>query len=248
MIETQRKLLGIVPVVALAGLVAVVAAGAAPAPPARPAAMAAVPGARTFEFPSLNRTYQMDDSEMAPVQQGPITIRLSSPSNALVIRKHSVALQPLGDGSYRASVGLDFLGKGDLVADFETANGSSSEMKDLVVVPPQKLHIDGRVRFARVADGWDVTALALPEQVEIDIRSRLANSLVTLCSQMAVFLGLDCSGLDQSLSRVAVPLPPPGSVFHLPAADLTSAEAARLDAYLGFGQAAASAPARPGIP
>ncbi len=247
MIETRRVLVGIAGAALVAGLI--------------PALGAAAPGAasapRSFEFPSLNRTYEMDGSEMAPVQQGPITIHLSSPSNALVVRDHSVVLQPLGDGSFHASVGLDLLGKGDLVADFVTASGSSSRMEDLVVVPPQKLSVDGRVRFARVADGWDVTALALPEQVEIDIQSRLANSVVTLCSQMAVFLGLDCDGLDRSLSRVAVPLPPPGSVFHLASSDLTSDEAARLDAYLGFGAASAApaasaaarpAPGRPGIP
>ncbi len=237
MIETRRVLLGIAGAALVAGLV--------------PALGAAAPGAasapRSFEFESLNRTYRMDDSEMAPVQQGPITIQLSSPSNAVVVRNHSLALQPLGDGSYQASVGLSLLGKGDLVADFVTASGTSSRMEDLVVVPPQTLRVDGRIRFARVADGWDVTALTLPQQIEIAIQSKLANSVVTLCSQMAVFLGLDCDGLDRSLSRVALPLPPPGSVFHLPAADLSPEEAARLDSYLGFGQASAAAPARPGI-
>jgi len=245
MIETRRMIRAFAGAALLAGVIPALGA-TAPAPETRGA-----PGARTFEFESLNRTYQMDDSQMAPVQQGPITIRLSSPSNALVVRNHSVVLRPLGDGSYRASVGLDFLGKGDLVADFETQSGQSSRLEDLVVVPPQTLHLDGRIRFARVADGWDVTALALPEQVEIDIRSQLANSLITLCSQMAVFLGLDCDGLDRSLTRVAVSLPPPGSIFHLPASDLTRDEAARLDTYLGFSPpraAAASAPARPGIP
>lgn len=187
-----------------------------------------------FEFPSLNRAYRMDDSAVAPVRQGPVTIFLSSPRNSFVLKAHSVTLLPLGDGTYRASVGVDFLGSGDLVADLVTQAGTSSRLEDLVVMPRQQVRLDGRVRFARVAEGWDVTALSLPRQVEIGIQSRLVGNLVTLCGQMAVFLGLDCDGLDRSLSRVEVPLPEPGSVFFLPAGELTPAEAAAFDAFLGL--------------
>lgn len=195
------------------------------APPTTPA---------RFSFDSLNRTYRFDDSDLAPVRQGPVTIHLSSPRNALILKDHSVTLTPLSDGTFRASVGVDLLGSGDLVANLVTAAGTSSRLEDLVVVPRQTVRLDGRVRFARVADGWDVTALSLPDRVKIDIQSRLAGSLVSLCGQMAVFLGLDCDGLDRSLSRAEVPLPEPGSVFFLPEEDLSAAEAATLDAYLGF--------------
>lgn len=205
-------------------------------------ALAAAPAERTaaaptparFSFDSLNRTYHFDDSDLAPVRQGPVTIHLSSPRNVLVLKDHSVTLVPLSDGTFRASVGVDLLGSGDLVANLVTAAGTSSRLEDLVVVPRQTVRLDGRVRFSRVADGWDVTALALPDRVKIDIQSRLAGSLVSLCGQMAVFLGLDCDGLDRSLSRAEVPLPEPGSVFFLPEEDLSAAEAATLDAYLGF--------------
>lgn len=197
------------------------------------AAAAEPPEPGFFQFQSLNRAYEMDDSEMAPVRQGPVTIHLTSPRNSLVIRGHSVTLRPLGDGSYRARVEVDFLASGDLTADFVTDAGTSSRLEDTVIAPRQSLALDGRVRFARVAGGWDVTALSLPAKVEIDIQSRLAGSLVTLCDQMAVFLGLDCSGMERSLSRVEVPLPEPGSVFFLPEAELTAAEVAAFEAYLG---------------
>jgi hypothetical protein len=186
-----------------------------------------------FQFQSLNRAYEMDDSKVAPVRQGPLTIHLKAPRNTLIIRSHSLTLRPMGDGTYRASVGVDLMGSGDLIADLVTDVGTSSRLEDLVVLPRQRMDLDARLRFERVSGGWDVTALALPARVELDIQSRLAGSLVSLCDQMAVFLGLDCGGIDRALSRVEVPLPEAGSVFYLPEAELTPAEAAAFDAYLG---------------
>jgi hypothetical protein len=219
-------------VLAAAVLAVAVSAPTARLHPVAEAAGAPAAGATVFEFDRLNRTYRMDDSQVAPVRQGPVTIHLSSPRNSLILKGHSVSLHPLGNGLYQASVGLDLLGSGDLTADLVTDAGTSSRLEDLVVVPRQTVRVDGRVSFQRVAGGWDVTALSLPPAVELDIQSRLAGSLVTLCGQMAVFLGLDCDGLDQSLSRVEVPLPPAGSVFYLPEAELTADEVARLEAYL----------------
>lgn len=214
----------------LAACLAMALALGAPSPRADAAAVG--PAATVFQFDRLNRSYQMDDSQVAPVRQGPVTIHLSSPRNTLVVRGHSLALRPLGDGLHEASVGLDFLGSGDLTADLVTAAGTSSRLEDLVVVPRQTVQVDGQVSFARVPGGWDVTAHSLPSRVAVDIRSRLAGSLVTMCGQMALFLGLDCDGLDRSLSRVEVPLPEAGSVFHLPEEELTADEVARLEAYL----------------
>jgi len=198
------------------------------------AASAAVAGPRLFQFDSLNGTYSMDGSDIEPVRQGPITIHLSSPANSLVIRSHSLELDPVGDGTYRSKVAVDFLGKGDLVARFETDAGTSSQLEDELVVPRQTLRLDGRVKFRRVPLGWEVTALELPPEAQVRINSRLANSLLTLCGQLSAFLGFDCDGLDASLSQVRVNLPEPGSVFLLEEADLTPEETRRLDAYLGF--------------
>lgn len=194
---------------------------------------------RVFAFDRLNRSYRMDDSEMRPVEQGPVTIHLASPRNSLVLKDHSVALTPLGDGTHETSIVLDFLGSGDLVADLVTEGGTSSRLDDLVIVPRQAVRLDGRVRFARVPGGWDVTALRLPKVVPISIQSRLVGNLVTMCGQMGVFLGLDCDGLDRSLSRIEVPMPEAGSVFFLPEEELTTDEARALDAFLGTAPPAA---------
>ncbi|MGD2114516.1 MAG: hypothetical protein PVG07_05680 [Acidobacteriota bacterium] len=196
----------------------------------------AAAGAASFVFPSLNGKYSMDGTQLEPIRQGALTIHLSSPSNLLIIRGHALELEPLPDGSYRSRVTVDFQGKGALVARFETSNGTtSSPMEDELVVPRQTLDLKGRVRFHRVPEGWEVTALELPRIARVDIRSRLAISLVTTCEQLAAFLGLDCGGLDRSLSRVEVPLPEPGTVFFLEEADLTPEEVRRLDGFLGTG-------------
>lgn len=208
------------------------AAGAALLGPASAASPETAPA--RFTFDSLNRAYHLEDSQVAPVRQGPVTIHMTSPRNSLILKDHSVTLTPQGDGTYQASIGVDLMGSGDLVADLVTGAGTSSRLEDVVIVPRQQVRLDGRVRFARVPGGWDVTALSLPPEVEVAIQSRLAGNLVSLCGQMAVFLGLDCDGLDRSLSRVEVPLPEAGSVFFLPEEDLSPAEAAALDAYLGF--------------
>jgi hypothetical protein len=217
---------------ALAVLVAVTLAAVALAPAPRAGAQSAE--RRVFAFDRLNRAYQMDESQMQPVEQGPVTIYLSSPRNALILKDHSVALTPLGDGTHDASIVLDFLGSGDLTADMVTDAGTSSRFDDLVIVPRQKIRIDGRVRFSRAEGGWDIRALRLPKVVRIDIQSRLVGNLVTMCGSMGVFLGLDCDSLDQSLSRVEVPMPEAGSVFFLPRAELTDQEARALEAFLGL--------------
>jgi hypothetical protein len=188
---------------------------------------------RVFAFDRLNRGYEMDGSQIAPIRQGPVTIHLESPRNSLILRDHSVALTPRGDGTFDTSIVLDFLGSGDLIADMVTDAGTSSRMEDLVIVPRQAVRLNGRVRFARVPGGWDVTALSLPKKVEIGIQSRLAGNLVTMCGTMGVFLGLDCDALDASLSRVDVPLPEAGSVFFLPESELTEAEVGALERFLG---------------
>lgn len=231
---TRRPLCAL-PILASLLLAAVVAAApfalAAPAEPAAAASAAAPPA--SFQFERLNRTFRMEDSTIDPITQGPVTVNLQIPASALILKGHSLVLSPLGDGSYRADVGVDFLGKGDLVADFVMPTGASSRMEDTVVAPRQTVRLTGRVRFARVPGGWDVTALHLPPKITVAIQSQVANGLISMCDQMAILLGMDCDGLADSLTNVAVDLPKSGSVFFLPEAELAPAEIAALDAYLG---------------
>jgi hypothetical protein len=216
--------------IASVGALAVLASGPAPLAQATPSLATE---ATRFEFASLNRTYVMEDSVMDPVATGGVTVAMTSPTSTLILRGHRLDLTPVGDGSYRARMAVDFMGKGALEADILTGDRLLSEMTDEVVVPRQEVELDGRISFLRTTAGWDITAHELPAQVTLDIRSRLIGQLYTTCASMGVFLGLDCDGLDQSLSRVEVPLPKAGSVFELPAALLSAEEVARLDAYLG---------------
>lgn len=216
----------------LAGLLTLAALAPGPAPSAQGTPPLATEVTR-FEFASLNRTYSMEDSAMDPVETGGLTVAMTSPSNVLILKGHRLDLTPAGDGTYRAHMAVDFLGKGDLEADIMSGGRLLSELADEVVVPRQQVELGGRISFLRTSSGWDVTAHELPRQVTLDIRSRLIGQLYTTCASMGVFLGIDCDGLDQSLSRVDVPLPEAGSVFELPAALLTAEEVARLDAYLG---------------
>lgn len=193
---------------------------------------AATPG--TFQFPKLNRQYSMGDPDLAPIQQGPITIRLSSPKNLVILQGHQLKLTPRGDGTFDAEISADFLGKGEVQADFETSAGTSSRLADEILLPRQTVRVSSRVRFARVAGGYDVTALTLPKSVGIDVRSRLMTNLVGLCNGVALLMPVDCNALDRGLTRVEVPLPEAGSVFYLSEADLTPEERQSLESFLGL--------------
>lgn len=193
---------------------------------------AAAPG--VFQFPKLNKQYSMGDPEVAPIQQGPITIRLSSPRNVVIVHGHELRLTPVGDGSFDAEISADFLGKGELQADFETSAGTSSRLSDEILLPRQKVLVQARLRFAKVAGGYDITALGLPKSVPVDVRSRLMTNLVGLCNGVRLIVSVDCEALDRGLTRVQVPLPEAGSVFYLSAADLTPAEQEGLERFLGL--------------
>lgn len=193
---------------------------------------AAAPG--SFQFPKLNRQYSMGDPDLAPIQQGPITIRLSSPKNLVIVQSHHLQLTPRGDGSFDAEISADFLGKGDIQADFETAAGTSSRLADEIQLPRQTVRVSARLRFARVVGGYDVTALTLPKSVPVNVRSQLMTSLVGLCDGVRILVPVDCDALDRSLTRVEVPMPAAGSVFYLSEADFTPEERAALEKFLGL--------------
>lgn len=206
-------------------LIALLAAASAAAPP--PAA------GRDFEFARLNRGYRDLMAEAPEIRHGALTVRLSSPRQALIVKSHRLRLTPRGDGRHDAALAVEFYGNGWLVAD--VAYGSLAQrFEDQLFVPTQRLELPARVRVVSEKGGFRFLASGLPEKVTVEIRSRLAEQVVALCDGAAVLaLGqLDCGGVERGLTRVAVPLPAGGGEFFLAHDELAPAERDALVSYL----------------
>jgi hypothetical protein len=195
------------------------------------ASRGSVPG--QFRFERLNRGYSEVAPEILPIEEGPVTIRLSSPRNNLIVRNHLLRLEPGAGNSYSADLRIEFMGKGWLVADVEVA-GASTRFQDEVLVPPQALEMQGRVRMRRVRGGYEVTPEQLPRRVGVRIQSGVGRKIVNLCDGVSAlpFTSVDCASLEQTLTRAVVPLPAPGESFLLEDADLTPQDRQQLDGYL----------------
>jgi hypothetical protein len=190
---------------------------------------------REFSFPKLNRTYKDLVSDFAPIQQGAMTLTLSSPSQTVLLKSNNVTLTPRGDGSYDARVALEFLGKGALTGDLEMA-GQGTRLQDELIVPQQTVELTGRVRIEKAETGYSIETLALPAELGLTVKSQIAARFVTWCDRISLvpFTNLDCAGLERSMSDIKVPLPPAGETYVLPFEELGEEERAALDAYLGF--------------
>jgi hypothetical protein len=202
---------------------------------------AAVSGDGELRFERFNRGYDQAVPEILPIEEGPVTVRLSSPRNSLTVRSHVLRLEPGAGSSYTADLRVEFSGKGWLVADVDVG-GVSTRLQDEVKVPPQALEVQGRIRLRKVRGGYEVTPEQLPHSVSVRIESGIGRSLVDLCDGVSVLplasLGdVDCVALERSLSRATVPLPAAGESFLLEDADLTPPERRRLDGYLASGSA-----------
>lgn len=202
-------------------------------------AAAAAPAARRggpveLSFAAFNGRFSEPGAALGVVEQGPLTLRLVSPDNALDVLEHRVRLEPLGDGSHRAELTAAVRGRGRLVADLSVSGGAPGRLVDEVTLPAQSVAVEGRVRLAPGAEGYRVVPLELPEAVHLEVESALAGRLVALCGGFTLLVpgGADCRGLGRALSRVAVPLPEPGEELLLPYAALGPAERDRLDRYL----------------
>jgi hypothetical protein len=221
--------------------VTALAAALAGAPPVRPAAPRAAPTLPVpppvlglFRFTRLNRSYSQPATAIDPITEGPLTVRLSSPRNKLVLQSHSLRLEPGVGGLHTADLEVRFFGKGRVVADVDVS-GVGKRFEEEVLVPPQTRRLEGRVRVARTGGGYLLTPERLPRELPVAIESPLGNDIVGLCERLAAlpFSELDCAGLDRALSTARVPLPPNGEGFYLAAADLTAAERSQLERYLG---------------
>jgi len=192
---------------------------------------AALPG--QFRFERFNRSYPEVIPEIAPIEQGPLTIQLSSPKSNLTLRSHFLRLEPGPGGSHSAELRVEFLGKGRLVADVDVA-GLATRFQDDVLVPPQAATLEGRVRLAREPGAYVITTEQLPKQMKVRIQSGIAGQVVGFCDRIPALLApdLDCERLNRLLSTATVPLPPAGESYLLEDADLTPEERSRLDAYL----------------
>ena len=180
-----------------------------------------------------NRSYRTRHGGAA-VRAGALVLRLRSPSQTLILQSHLLALEPAGDGTWRALLTASFLGKGQLLADLELG-GVAQQLTDELVVPRQEIELPARLRIERRPDGYRFEAVELPPSLPVEIRSQLGNRLVGLCETAAVFSfgSLDCSTLRAS-QRVDVPLPPPGPGAEpfLPLTELTADARATPDALL----------------
>ncbi len=187
-----------------------------------------------LSFAAFNGRFSEPGADLGAVEQGPLTLHLASPENALDVLEHRVRLVPLGDGSHRAELTAAVRGRGRLIADLSVGGGAPGRLVDEVVLPAQSLALEGRVRMAPGAEGYQVIPLELPRAVHLEVESALAGRLVTLCTGFTLLVpgGADCRGLGRALGRVAVPLPEPGEELLLPYAALGPTERRRLDEYL----------------
>jgi hypothetical protein len=187
-----------------------------------------------MRFDRLNGAYENLDSEVAPVRASGVTIRLASPSHRLQLESNELQLTRIPNGGHRARGTLRFSGEGTVRAELDF-NGLPAMLEDQVEFPEQEVVIDARLRLERQETGYRVTAEQLPRFVEIEMRSRLASELVSVCEGLSLFVAGDagCGHLRIMLERPRLPLPEPGESVLISFADLTVEERARIDDYLG---------------
>lgn len=186
-----------------------------------------------LRFSAYNRVYEDLAGELAPIEMPPVSVRLSSPSQAIVVKDNLARLTALGGGRFEGQVEIELLGKGRLVVDVDFG-GSTRRLEDDVLLPRQRISIDGVVHIARIDGGYRVRPEKLPPAVRVEVRSQLINEVLDLCGGAALLtLGaLDCGPLNAALERPEVPLSGVASELFVPDADLTAAERAVLDALL----------------
>lgn len=189
--------------------------------------------AKNFVFQSRNRTYSDLTPEALPIRKGPMTIRLSSPSQALLLRRHAVELTRRADGTHDALLEIEFTGGGTLVADIDV-RGAMSRLEDQVLIPLQTKLVQAQVALRRSESGFVATVLERPDTITVEIRSKLAGDVVVLCRTTLLFrlLGLNCRVLEEALSAAEIPLPPVGEELFVADAELTTQEIEALESYL----------------
>jgi len=188
---------------------------------------------RAFHFDRLNRTYTSFVQDLASIELGAVHIDLASPEHSMTLERHTVRLEPLGGGSYRAALEIDFHGGGLLEADL-LIGAIDSHLSDELTIPQQGITLEGRIRIDSRSEGYEITLLEIDQkEVAVRIQSKLAGRIVPLCHQLAlVLVRLGCDALEEALTIVRVAMPPAGEVYFLFREELTETEAELLDAFL----------------
>jgi hypothetical protein len=181
----------------------------------------------------VNGVHRDFETDLAPIEIGPVTVVLTSPTHFLEVFEHELRLEPGKDGTEAATLRARYQGQAHLVAELGMA-GVTSEIDDDIELPLQDTEVSGRIEIVRVGDGYRVTALEAPSHVEIQVESDLAGRLGLLCRGLAVLAmgNVDCEAVDQAMSVVKVPLPEPGEEFFVASEDLTEMERGQIESYL----------------
>lgn len=170
----------------------------------------------TIELAFLNGDYTELDAHLRPVEQGPLTIHLSSPEHQLTVHRNHLTFTPDGSGAYASTVEVELEGEGKLFADVEGV-GMSSRFEDDVEAPRQVLKVVGKVRLERTEGGYQVTLVEAPTASRIEIKSGVIRQIVDFCRALdgLPLISLDCPAVEIALTRQEVPMPKAGEQFFL---------------------------------
>lgn len=204
----------------LLGLLGLLVA-AAPAPPAE----------RGIELAYLNDTYTDLDADLAPIQEGPLSVRLSSPSHRLTLHRNRLVLTPSAERDPNAWVEAEFEGAGDLVADLQGGT-VGTQLRDRVVVPRQSVQLRGKLRVERDAESYQLRVLEAPPSVPVRIRSGLIDRCVAICRGLGLLAVVDCGRLERALSTVQVPIHSDQAALRIPRDRLSETDRAYLDRFV----------------
>jgi hypothetical protein len=195
------------------------------------AATPAPPADEGIELGYLNQTYADLDVALAPIQEGPLAVRLSSPSHRLTLHRNRLVLSPSAGVDPDAWVEAEFEGAGDLVADLEGAP-LATQLRDHVVVPRQTVRLRGKARITRDEESYRLRVSEAPPSVPVRIRSGVVGRCVAVCRGLGLLAVVDCERLERALSTVQVPIPSDQRTLQLPDARLSATDRAYLDRFV----------------
>ena len=176
----------------------------------------------------MNRVYENLDSNLQPIEQGKVTIRVSSPEHRLTVHGNRLTLTPMADGTLDAMMEVDFEGHGHLIADVD----SFGRFEDRVQAKRQTPRVAGTVRLTRADGNYLFTVVRSDPSVRLNIESGVARQVVGACRVFAMLMNLPCGGIEKSLTAVNIPMPEPGEQFQVPADLLNADEKAFFDRFV----------------